>query len=311
MVETDDYVGRFERRRKIGIAVVVVVLAVPVLFLFSRCGVACWSCAREVREAETRREESSRAASAEQVGAVDAATAAVEASLGEKASAWAAGMAGAAKLVPRLDLGPCPVELPMRQPVSAARGGSFNNLDSFGAIVFPGRKAFPYAVAHGGLLPSSPPRVDEVRSRAAELRERIRRPGRLEDHARTVESARALGEGWTYDVVLFADVYERPFADAGGASFTPGRVHGIAVLYDYRSGSPLCAGEVTAESTSAHVEYTAQLLNEATTLQASLDAELDAEVERAIARGLRFRAGEPVPPSAGPADAGSARRSAP
>jgi len=41
-------------------------------------------------------------------------------------------------------------------------------------------------------------------------------------------------------------------------SFTPGHVEGIAVLYEYSSGRPLCAGEVSVWSTSSSVHYQAQ-----------------------------------------------------
>jgi hypothetical protein len=214
-------------------------------------------------------------------------------------------MAGAARVEPRPDLGPCPIELPVRQPYDASRGGSFNNLDAFDAIVMPGRQGFPHAIAQSG-PPAVPPAVEAARAAAARLRERVREPGRVEDFAAMVEAARALGGSLTHDVVLFASELQRPIAAPGGQTFTPGRVRGVAVLYDYGAGAIACAGAVDAGNTSERIEYASQTLFETSSLQDQLTAEFDSEVERAIARGVRWRAGErPAEADAG-ADAGDA-----
>lgn len=209
-------------------------------------------------------------------------------------------MAAAATMRPRPDFGLCPVRVPVRQPASAQRGFSFNNLDELSAIVFPGRQGFPHAVAHGGKLPDEPPRVRLARERAAELRESIRGTGSRADLAGRVRSAQALaGPGfWTFDVVLFADEWHIPLADTTGTSFRAGAARGTAVLFDYPTGTVLCAGDVTATTTSDRVEYRGQITTGYTTLQSMLDAEFDAEVERAIATAVEFRAGPPKPPPA-------------
>jgi hypothetical protein len=235
MTEPDDYVVRFERNRKIGIGVIISILGLGVLFIFSRCGVCAYNCAEEVQEARELREEGSQVATPEQIAEVERAVTALEATLPQKIATWQTAMSGASRLVPRPDLGPCPIRLPLRQPFDASRGGSFNNLDTFSAIAFPGRQGFPHAILSGEQLPATPPRVDAVRSAAARLRERVRRQGRLEDFESMVQSARSLSESWTFDVVLFASLYERPFAAPLGQSFAPGRVRGVAVLYDYRT----------------------------------------------------------------------------
>lgn len=307
MDDTDRYIERLERRgtlvRKVGVGVVIAV----VVALVAAGGTCAWHVARDAREAEAERVASSQRATAAQVAAVDAAVDAFEAGAATRVAAWRAAMSRAAQVVPRPDLGACPIELPVRQPHDASRGGSFNNLDAFDAIVMPGRQGFPHAVARGE-PPEAPPAVEAARAAGARLRERIREPGRVEDFTAMVGAARALGGGLTHDVVLLASELQRPVAAPGGHTFTPGHVRGVAVLYDYATGSIACAGEVEAGNTSARVEYAAQTLFETSSLQDQLTAEFDAEVERAIARGVRWRAGErPVEADAGPdaADAAS------
>lgn len=281
------------RRRRV---IVWSVVGVVVLLGLTPCAIVTWNIGASVQDAVERREAASQHATPEQIAAVDEATGAAEASLSRRADAWRAAMSSARSLVPRPDLGRCPVRLPMRQPYSAERGGSFNNLDSFDAIVFAGGQAFPYVQTRDA-LPAEPPRVALMRERVSELREQIRREDTLERLAGVVSAARGLGDSfWTYDVVVFTTRAERPSVGLGGASFAPGHVSGLAVLFDYQSERPLCAGYFSAENTSQAVEYTAQILDDGRTLRSMLNAELDAEVERAIARELRHLAGPPLEP---------------
>lgn len=283
------------RRRRV---IVWSVVGVVALLGLTPCAIVTWNIGASVQDTAERRELASQRATAEQIAAVDEATRAAEASLSRRANAWRAAMSSAASLAPRPDLGPCPVRLPMRQPYSAERGGSFNNLDSFDAIVFAGGQAFPH-VRTRDALPAEPPRVALAREEASRLRQRIRGEGTVEQLAEIVTAARALASSfWTYDVVVFTTRWEPPSVGLAGASFDSGHVSGLAVLYDYQSERPLCAGSFTAENTSQAVEYTAHVLDGERTLQSMLDAELDAEVERAVARELRHLAGPPLEPVA-------------
>lgn len=288
--------GAARRRRRIVWSVVGVVVVLGL----TPCAIVTWNLGAAMQESAERREEHSHRATPEQIAAVDEATRAFEGTIAARAAAWRSAMAGASTLVPRPDLGPCPTRLPMRQPSSAERGFSFDNTESYDAIVFPGGQAFPHAVTRGE-LPSEPPRAASARERAAALRERIRREGSMEDLAAIVTEARQLAsQFWTYDVVVFASRHERPSVDATGTAFSSGYLEGVAVLYDYASDRPLCAGAVTAQNTSQDVQYTAQILDQGSRLQSMLDLELHAEIERAVARGVRYLAGAPVAPDVAP-----------
>jgi hypothetical protein len=294
MDEADDLerqLARANRRRRM---ILGGIIGAVVIAACSPCVILGWNMAGEMRHASEERERWSQAASEAQIREVDEATRAAEAQLAERASRWRSAMAQASTMVPRPDLGACPIRLPVRQPASAQNGFSFGGGDGFDAIVFPGRQGFPHAVAHGGVVPQEPPRVALARDLGERLRESIRQPSSQESHESTLATARELDDAfWTYDVVFFPDAYEAPRADVTGTSFSPGYASGVAVLYDYESGSALCAGEVSAETTSTAVDYQAQILNERSALQSMLDSEFQAEIERAIARGIRYRAGEP------------------
>jgi hypothetical protein len=301
MDETDRDIERLERRGKVARAIGIGVAIAASLSLISWGGTCVYGFVRDMRESDAERRASSQTATAEQIAAVDAAADALEAGAAATIETWRAGMSRAAQVVPRPDLGRCPFQLPVRQPYDASRGGSFNNLDSFSAIVFPGSQGFPHAIAVND-LPPVPPGVETSRSRATRLRERIREPGRVESFADIVAAARGLSRRLTYDVVLFASELERPRAAPDGRTFAPGRVRGVAVLYDYSAGSIACAGAVEARNTSTSVEYASQALFETSTLQEQIDAEFASEVERAIARAVQWRAGERI----ADADAGAA-----
>lgn len=292
MDDAELYIAKLERNRRVARRVGIGFAASVVVAVLAAGGTCAWHVAQDMRAAEAEREARSQRATAAQIASVDAAADAFEARAPALIDAWRAAMSAAARVVPRPDLGACPIELPVRQPYDASRGGSFNNLDVFTAIVMPGGQGFPHAIAQGG-PPDVPPAIGAARATAARLRERIRQPGRVEDLAAIVAAAGALGEGLTHDVVLLARVLQRPVAAPGGHTFTPGRVSGVAVLYDYSTGAIACAGEVEAGTTSERVEYASQALFETSSLQAQITAEFDAEVERAIARSVQWRAGEP------------------
>lgn len=277
---------RKARRRRIILGAVAVLavgsVVAPCLYMMGAVG-------SSMRESAERRVEHSQVATPDQIAAVDAALEAFEAELPDRAARWQATMVDASRVVPDTSR-VCAHRLPVRQPSEAARGGSFNNLDSFTAFVFPGRQGFPHAIVRGS-LPHEPPRVEHARERARQLRERIRETGRTEDLAALAEQARGLARSfWSYDVVVFAETYQPPTTDALGTSFTPGHLRGRAVLYDYASDSIACAGDVEASTTSQAVDYSAQMFHERQALQSMLSTEMDAEVERAIARSMRFGA---------------------
>jgi hypothetical protein len=280
--------GAARRRKRVLIALGVVVVGIGC----TPCVIVAWRMGDEVAESAARREEHSQRATAEQIAEVDRALEAAVAGLPARTVAWREAMTDARAMVPAPELGDCPVRLPMRQPMSAQRGGSFNNLDSFDAIVFAGGQGFPHAVVHGEPLPEEPPRVTYARERVEELRRLIRGTGSHDDHAAWVTAAAELsGDAfWTYDVLFFPTEWRRPYADALGTTFTPGAASGPAVLYDYRQRSLACAGHVAATTTSQVVDYQAHLLEGGRTLQQMLDYEFDAELERAMAAALRSRA---------------------
>ncbi len=292
MDEADDLeaqIARANRRRR---RILGGILGVIALVALTPCAIFGWNIALEMKRSRDEEARFSQRASAAQIREVDSATRAAEAQFPERASRWQSGMAPARAMVPRPDLGACSIRLPLRQPASAAQGFSFGGGDTYNTIVIPGRQGFPHAVARAG-LPPEPPRVALARDLAERLREGIRRPSSREDLESIVTAARELRSSfWTYDVVFFPEVWEAPHADVAGTTFSPGIATGVAVLYDYQSNRVLCAGNVTAQTTSTDIEFRSQILNEASTLQSMLDTEFEAEVERAIARALTYRAGE-------------------
>jgi hypothetical protein len=153
-------------------------------------------------------------------------------------------------------------------------------------------------------LPEAPPRVAWARETVGHLRERIRDDGTVEEIADVVASAETFGTDayWTYDVVIFLAVYERPRADPSGTSFEAGLAGGTAILYDYARDEIACAANFMAETTSENIAYESQMFNESYTLQHMLDAEFDAELERAVARAMQHRAALAPPGDAGVPD---------
>lgn len=284
--DDDDPVERLERstRRRRRLLTAVGVLAIGAAV--APCAVTSVQCGRELRKAQRESAAYDHAATAAQIAAVDRATARAEAELADHDARWKVGMVGAESLVPDRARGACHVTLPLRPPLSAQRGGSFNNLDDFTTMVAPGEQAFPLAVSRDGALPAEGPRVTLLRRRAAQLREAIRRRSLVASHAATVAAAEALAAPafWTHDVVYFARVWQPPVA-LGATGFTPGHAEGTAVLFDYTAGLPRCIGDITADTTSTHVEYSAQQMHERGALQQWLTAEFDAQLERAIAGG--------------------------
>lgn len=257
------------------------------------CVITGWGVRSEMKRRDEDRVLRSHRATDEQIAEVDRAIAAAEARLPERVLAWRAAMAEVRRVGPTEEA--CPLRLPLRQQASAERGASVNNLDRFDVLVFPGRQAFPHAIL-GRELPDDPPRVAHARERMKELAAAIRAENTVERLAQFVEAAKQLeGPFWTHDVVVVPRVYVRPQADPTGISFTAGALEGVAVLYDYASNSLLCAGPVSAATTSESVEYRAQLLDGSNKLASMLDAEFDAEIERAIATGLRHRAAPLAP----------------
>lgn len=59
------------------------------------------------------------------------------------------------------------------------------------------------------------------------------------------------------------------------------------MLYDYALERIVCVANVSAETRSTQVDYTAQQFNGGSTLSQMLSAEMDAEIERAVARAFR------------------------
>ncbi|MGE0788132.1 MAG: hypothetical protein AB7S26_20845 [Sandaracinaceae bacterium] len=290
MDEVDDLERQFHRKRRFWRMVFIGIGVLTVGSIVAPCVYMSWLVGDSVVESAERRAEYDHTATPEQIRIVDEAAAALEAEIPERTARWRATMERDAATATADPASRCAYTLPMRQPNDASRGGSFNNLDQFNAIVFAGQQSFPHVVVSGAVLPSEPPRARLAREHAQDLRDRIRATRRLEDFAATVESAEALSGFWSYDVVVLAEVYDRPSADALGTSFTPGYLAGRAVLYDYAADAVVCVGDVEAQTVSTAVDYSSQMFNERSTLQSMLNAEMDAEIERAVARGMGFGA---------------------
>jgi len=283
------------RRRRIQLAIGLTLVACVAMY---PCCRVVWSCTGEMVESEQRRAEHEHVASPEQRAELERALAGVEASLPARQAAFDQATAGLRTLVPRPDLGPCPVHVPLRSGGSAQRGWSVDmNYDPFEAFGFPGERSFPWET----LPVTEAPRVAYARERIASLREQIGRPSTLESIAGVVASAHTLeGPGfWTWDVVIVPETWRMPFVEPDGLSFDGGLAEGTAYLHDYASGSVICAGRFSATTTSQVVETHGSDWT-GSPASASLRAEMEAEIERAISRALVDRAGPAVDPTLDP-----------
>lgn len=294
MNELDELERDMDRRRRRKKLVVAAIFGAFFLAGAIPCALVTFWMGEDVADRAEYREEHSQEPTLAQITSVLEAAQATESQFETRAARWREAMAPAIDYRPAPEAGPCPFELPVRQPAEAARGGSFNNLDSFDSIAIPGRQSFPYATVPvaSEAVPDDPPRVVWAQDRAARVRERIRDRGTVEQIARVVSDAESLASDayWTYDVLVFFSVMERPRADPTGTSFEQGLAGGTAIVYDYQANEIACAGNFIAETTSESVEYRSQVFNESYTLQHMLDAEFDAEIERAVARAVQDRA---------------------
>lgn len=286
------------RRRRIQLALGLTLVACVAMY---PCCVVGWSCAGEMAQEAEREARHDHEATPEQRAEVEHALAAVEASLPAREAAFDQATHDVTTLVPRPDLGPCPVHVPLRAGGSAQRGWSVDvNYDDFEALAFPGAHSFPWAT----LPVSEAPRIAYARERIASLREQMMRHDTVEAIAGVVAASHALEDAfWTWDVVIVPETWRMPFVDPGGLSFDGGLAEGTAYLHDYASGRVICAGRFSATTTSEVVETQGGDWT-GSGASASLRAEMESEIERAISRTLVHRAGPPLPP-AGAEDQGA------
>lgn len=183
-----------------------------------------------------------------------------------------------AHLVPRPDLGPCPVRLPAVSSLVA------------------GRPSFPLLVVErnevNGTLPSQ-----AVAGVLADVRraERHLAAGRFEEaklYARALDRPERFG----YDVVLVARAATKPRA-LSGSEYVPGEMAGRAYLYDFASGRVVCAGDIAAKSSKA-IGYvfsdrsdTPAWLGPMASMGDAIQEDIRLQTERAIVHAMTWRAG--------------------
>jgi hypothetical protein len=280
------------RRRRIGLAIGLSLVAS--VAMYPCCSLVCGIGSEMQRDAE-QRAEYEHEATPEQRAEVEHAIAEAEASLPARNASYLAAIANVSALIARPDLGPCPVHIPLRASSSAQDGFSISGSESFETLAIPGQHSFPWARSP---IVGDAPRVAYAREHMQSLRESIARPGRVEDLARIVDSARELsGAFWTWDVVIVPEIWRMPTADPSGATFDGGYARGMAYLYDYATNTVLCAGYFETTTTSDRVDYTSQGFDPGNTLEQMLETEMEGEIERAISRTLIDRAGPPLPPA--------------
>lgn len=278
------------KRQRIGLAIGLSIVASVAMY---PCCSVMWSVSGEMAESRAYDAQFDHEATPEQRASVERALATAEAGLPARSASFEAATQDLASLVPREDLGSCPIHIPLRSPSSAERGGSIDlNYDAFETLAFPGQQGFPWA-----LVGSEAPRVAYARERIRALREGIQRHDRLDALAGVVTGAEALsGAFWTWDVVVVPGEWRMPHAELDGVTFDGGYVSGTAFVHDYASGTVICAGTFEATTTSELVDYRADVLDMGQTLTRMLVAEMNAEIERAISRSVVWRAGPALAP---------------
>lgn len=181
-------------------------------------------------------------------------------------------------VVPRPDLGACPISLPAASSLAA------------------GRSSFPLLTVErsevDGTLPSQAVAgvLADVRRAEGHLA-----AGRFEEaklYARALDRPERFG----YDVVLVARTTREPRA-MSGREYEPGEIEGRAYLYDFSSGRVVCAGDVAAKSSRA-IGYvysdrsdTPPSLGPVASMGDAIHEDIRLQTERAIVAALRWRSG--------------------
>lgn len=181
-------------------------------------------------------------------------------------------------VVPRPDLGTCPIALPAATSLVS------------------GRPAFPLLTVDRselhGTLPSQAVAgvLADVRRAEAHLA-----AGHFEE-AKLYARALDRPERFAYDVVLVARTAKKPRA-VSGRVYEPGEIEGRAYLYDFSSGRVLCAGDVAARS-SKEIGYvysdrsdTPPSLGPVASMGDAIHEDIRLQTERAIVAALRWRSG--------------------
>jgi len=195
----------------------------------------------------------------------------------------------------RAELGPCPVALPSppdpapggRPPGYGAEGSTLTRSES-------NRRGFPLLVieraALGTLLPSQS--VTDVLTDVQRAEAHLH-AGRYDDatlYAKALERSALLA----YEVVLLVDSQTTPRA-ASMHEYVPGALEGRAYLYDFRTESVLCGGNVTVKSSPA-VGYTHEIRRDTAAwfgaigrMDDVLQEDFRLQTEREVARAVRWR----------------------
>jgi hypothetical protein len=181
-------------------------------------------------------------------------------------------------VVPRPDLGACPIALPAASSLVS------------------GRSAFPLLTVHRSELEDTLPSqavagvLADVRRAEAHLA-----AGRFEE-AKLYGRALDRAERFDYDIVLVARKTTEPRA-VSGREYEPGQIEGRAYLYDFASDRVVCAGDVAAKSSKA-IGYvysdrsdTPPSLGPLASMGDAIHEDIRLQTERAIVAAVRWRSG--------------------
>ncbi|NOU33555.1 MAG: hypothetical protein HOO96_37135 [Polyangiaceae bacterium] len=204
-------------------------------------------------------------------------------------TAWT--QAAARELAERPDLGRCPEYLATPEKPKAAAGGF-----SFGSHL-----PFRQVASRAELATAGCARGSELEADLRDAKETLTRRYETPEAAEyAVKRAERMNGYWEagYDVV-FLLTSRREAVGVPGVGFDPGAVDGLAYLYSYRTREVACVTPVHARS-STELDYMYNknqygIDDRHTALDRALKTDLDYRTELAIANGMRFRAGPPIP----------------
>lgn len=204
-------------------------------------------------------------------------------------TAWA--QAATRELTERPDLGKCPeyVATPEKPRASA------------GSFTFSSHLPFRQVASRAELAGAGCARGSEIEADLRDARETLARRFESPDAAEyAVKRAERMNGYWDtgYDVV-FLLTSRHEAVGVPGVGFEPGAVDGLAYLYSYRTREVACVTAVHARS-STELDYMYNkdrygLDDRHSALDRALKTDLDYRTELAIANGMRFRAGPPIP----------------
>ncbi len=209
--------------------------------------------------------------------------------LGACRAAWT--QAATRELTERPDLGQCPEHVSTPEKPKAESGGFY----------FSNRLPFRQVASRAELASAGCARGQELESDLRDARETLTHRYVTPEAAEyAVKRAERMNGYWEsgYDIV-FLLTSRHEAVGVPGVGFEPGQVDGLAYLYAYRTRELSCVATVHARS-STELDYMYNkdrygLDDRHTALSRALKTDLDYRTELAIANGMRFRAGPPIP----------------